>query len=92
AAALSYGVLQALRDTNIEIDGETVNLLDEVDMISSVSGGSFTAAYYGIYGDQIFEDYEETFLYHEVSKDLFSILLSPTYWFSYATRTDKATD
>ncbi|MEZ9242226.1 patatin-like phospholipase family protein [Vibrio splendidus] len=92
AAALSYGVLQALRDTNIEIDGETVNLLDEVDMISSVSGGSFTAAYYGIYGDQIFEDYEEAFLYHEVSKDLFSILLSPTYWFSYATRTDKATD
>lgn len=92
AAALSYGVLQALRDTNIEIDGETVNLLDEVDMISSVSGGSFTAAYYGIYGDQIFEDYEETFLYHEVSKDLFSILLSPSYWFSYATRTDKATD
>lgn len=92
AAALSYGVLQALRDTNIQIDGETVNLLDEVDMISSVSGGSFTAAYYGIYGDQIFEDYEEAFLYHEVSKDLFSILLSPTYWFSYATRTDKATD
>ncbi|PMM49030.1 patatin-like phospholipase family protein [Vibrio splendidus] len=92
AAALSYGVLQALRDTNIDIDGETINLLEEVDIISSVSGGSFTAAYYGLYGDKIFEDYEETFLYHEVSKDLLSILLSPTYWFSYATRTDKATD
>ncbi|MEZ9395452.1 patatin-like phospholipase family protein [Vibrio splendidus] len=92
AAALSYGVLQALRDTNMEIDGESINLLEEVDMISSVSGGSFTAAYYGLYGDKIFEDYEEAFLYHEVSKDLLSIVLSPTYWFSYATRTDKATD
>ncbi|MCX2757686.1 patatin-like phospholipase family protein [Vibrio sp. Sgm 22] len=92
AAALSYGVLQALRDTDIEIDGERINLLEEVDMISSVSGGSFTAAYYGLYGDKIFEDYEEAFLYHEVSEDLISILLSPSYWFSYATRTDKATD
>ncbi|MEZ9698375.1 patatin-like phospholipase family protein [Vibrio sp. 10N.261.46.E12] len=92
AAALSYGVLQALRNTDIEIDGERINLLEEVDMISSVSGGSFTAAYYGLYGDKIFEDYEEAFLYHEVSEDLISILLSPSYWFSYATRTDKATD
>ncbi|MFA0016633.1 patatin-like phospholipase family protein [Vibrio lentus] len=92
AAALSYGVLQALRDTDMEIDGERINLLEEVDMISAVSGGSFTAAYYGLYGDKIFEDYEEAFLYHEVSEDLISILLSPSYWFSYATRTDKATD
>lgn len=92
AAALSYGVLQALRDTDMEIDGERINLLEEVDMISAVSGGSFTAAYYGLYGEKIFEDYEEAFLYHEVSEDLISILLSPSYWFSYATRTDKATD
>ena len=92
AAALSYGVLQALRDTDMEIDGEHINLLEEVDMISSVSGGSFTAAYYGLYGNKIFEDYEDAFLYHKVSEDLISILLSPSYWFSYATRTDKATD
>lgn len=39
AAALSYGVLQALRDTDMEIDGQHINLLEEVDMISSVSGG-----------------------------------------------------
>lgn len=28
-------------------------------MISSVSGGSFTSAYYGLYGDKIFTDYEQ---------------------------------
>ena len=44
AAALAYAVLQELRDTEITRAGERVRLLDEVDIISSVSGGSFTAA------------------------------------------------
>ena len=43
AAAVSYGVMQELRDTLIEAKGEQVRLLDEVDTISSVSGGSFTS-------------------------------------------------
>ena len=42
AAALSYGVLQELRDTSIGQGETTRRLLDEVDTISSVSGGSFT--------------------------------------------------
>ena len=48
AASLSYGVLKELRKQN---------LLEEIDVISSVSGGSFTSAYYGLYGEQIFEDF-----------------------------------
>ncbi|GEA50784.1 lipoprotein [Vibrio inusitatus NBRC 102082] len=92
AAALSYGVLEGLRDTTITIDGKYVNLLDEVDVISSVSGGSFTAAYYGLYGERTFEDYKEAFLYHEVTDDLASIFLSPVRWFSSKTRTREATD
>src|SRR5262245_63984032 len=44
AAALAYGVLEALRDTRIEWQGRKVSLLDEVDVISSISGGSFPAA------------------------------------------------
>lgn len=47
AAALTYGVLEELRDTHIVIDGGPRRLLDEIDIISSVSGGSFTSAYYG---------------------------------------------
>ena len=62
AAALSYGVLEKLRDTQIEWKGQTKSLLDEVDCISSVSGGSFTAAYYGLFGDRIFQDFEPRFL------------------------------
>jgi NTE family protein len=56
AAALAYGVLETLRDTPIKIDGKTARMLDEVDLISSVSGGSFTSAYYGLHGDGIFEE------------------------------------
>ncbi len=49
AAALSYGVLEELARTEIVWEGQRRRLLDEVDMISSVSGGSFTAAYYALY-------------------------------------------
>ena len=54
AAAFSYGVMEALRDTEIRWKGEKKALLDEVDIISSVSGGSFTAAYYALHGNGIF--------------------------------------
>ena len=61
-AAFSYGVLETLRDTKVLIDGRERRLLDEVDWISGVSGGSFTAAYYGLFRDRIFEDFEARFL------------------------------
>lgn len=62
AAALSYGVMQELRDTHVQMNGKEQRLLDAITVISSVSGGSFTSAYYGLYGDRIFVDYEERFL------------------------------
>ena len=51
AAALSYGVLKELRDTPVASGQGTIRLLDEIHTISSVSGGSFTSAYYGLHGD-----------------------------------------
>jgi len=80
AAALSYGVMQELRDTLIEQDGTTVRLLDEVDGISSVSGGSFTAAYYGLYRERLFEDYEDEFLRQGVQQALIKQLFNPMHW------------
>lgn len=64
AAALSYGVLEALRDTTFLDKGQKVSLLDNVSRISSVSGGSFTSAYYGLFGERIFRDFKEEFLYN----------------------------
>jgi NTE family protein len=94
AAALSYGVLEELRDTVVVVGGERKRLLDEVDVISSVSGGSFTSAYYGLYGDRIFEDFEERFLRRNVQKQLLLQLLRPKNWFrmmrTFFSRTELA--
>jgi NTE family protein len=94
AAAFSYGVLEELRDTQVVVRGEPRRLLDEVDLISSVSGGSFTSAYYGLYGDRIFEDFESRFLRRDIAKELTLTLLNPIDWFRMlspsVTRTDLA--
>ncbi len=90
AAALAYGVLEELRDTSVMIDGRPRRLLDEVDTISSVSGGSFTSAYYGLFGDRIFDDYEDVFLRRNVQGQLIRGLLNPLQWFSSTGRTEMA--
>ncbi len=96
AAALAYGVLEALRDTEIVIDGERLRLLDEVDAISGVSGGSFPAAYYGLFGDRIFEDFEQRFLKRNVQGALIRRVLNPIHWIALSTlslsRSDLASD
>ncbi len=75
AAALSYGALEELKDTHFQAYGQDIRLLDEVDRISSVSGGSFTSAYYGLFGDRIFEDFKDVFLYKDVQGDLSALIL-----------------
>ena len=82
AAAFSYGVLKGLRETMVTHKGGQIRLLDEVDLISSVSGGSFTAAYYGLYGGRIFDDFENRFLKHNVQGDLaIRTFVYPWNWF-----------
>lgn len=78
AAALAYGVLEALKDTELAASGEHRTMLGEIDMISSVSGGSVTAAYYGLFDQQIFTDFRGAFLERNVTSELTSILLTPT--------------
>lgn len=80
ASAMSYGILEVLRDDTINVNGQQRRLLDEVDIISSVSGGSFTAAYFGLFGDRIFEDFEEKFLNQNVQGHLKGKLFQPWIW------------
>ena len=77
AAALSYGVLEALRDTKIQWENQKISLLDEVDVISSISGGSFPAAYYALYGSRIFDEFPNRFLYRPIQSDLIKSALTP---------------
>lgn len=81
AAALAYGVLEELAKIEISQEGRKRSLLDEVDVISSVSGGSFTAAYYGLFGRRIFADFESRFLKKNIQKELYSQTLGPGNWF-----------
>lgn len=80
AAALAYGVLEALRDTSIEWQGRKLSLLDEVDVISSISGGSFPAAYYALRGKRMFDEFPEKFLYRPVQSDLIKLAIAPSSW------------
>jgi NTE family protein len=81
AAAFSYGLLEALRDTRLSKGGRELRLLDEVDLISGVSGGSFTAAYYGLFGDRIFQDFEQKFLKKNIQGELRNqIFFNPANW------------
>jgi len=85
AAALSYGVLEELAKTPIVWEGKRGRLLDEVDLISSVSGGSFTAVYYGLYGNRIFSDFESVFLKRNIQGRLVAPYFSPINWFRLAS-------
>jgi NTE family protein len=62
AAAFGLGVLQELKATRYEMDGRETTLLDEVGLISGVSGGSVLASYYAAFGDETFERFERDFL------------------------------
>ena len=80
AAAFAYGVLETMAEVTVRWEGRELRLLDEIDTISSVSGGSFTAAYYGLFGDRIFEDYADKFLYRDVQGKLTWSIFSPASW------------
>ncbi len=81
AAAFSYGALEFLRRTEVVgQQGQTVRLLDTVDIITGVSGGSFTALAYGLYGDRLFAEYEQRFLKRDVQGEIIARVLSPKNW------------
>jgi NTE family protein len=77
AAAFSYGVPAGLRRTNLVVDGQRRRLIDEVDAIAGVSGDSFTAFAYALYGDRLFSEYEQRFLKRDVQGALVARAANP---------------
>jgi len=92
AAAFSYGVMRQLKATQIEHKGQTESLLDEVDVISSVSGGSFTAAYYAAFKDGLFATFEERFLKQDIDNRLLKYTLAPWNLIRIISSTFNTTD
>jgi len=81
AAALAYGVLEQMRADEVQHDGRSHRLIEDIDGISSVSGGSITAAYIALHGDRLCRDFRTEFLEHDVERDLWwAVAASPRSW------------
>ncbi len=71
AAAFSFGVLHELDRTRVPgRAGTPMALLDRVDFVSGVSGGSVTAAYYGLKRREALADFRERFLLRDAEETL----------------------
>ena len=68
AAAFSYGVLTALDQT--PTPNRPTTLLDRVDFVTGVSGGSVLAAYYGLKKRQALADFKQRFLLRNAQAEL----------------------
>jgi NTE family protein len=69
AAAFSFGVLEELNRTRSGSAGART-LLDRVDFVSGVSGGSVTAAYFGLKKRAALSDFRERFLLRNAEEGL----------------------
>lgn len=78
AAALAYGVLEAMRETEVDIEVDSRSLFGELDVVSAVSGGSLTAAYLALHGDAMFPAFREKVLLRDLQSDFIRDLFSPT--------------
>ncbi|QIE44303.1 hypothetical protein G5B38_01440 [Pseudohalocynthiibacter aestuariivivens] len=67
ASAFGYGMLQELRATAHDQYGRD-GLLKHVNLVSGVSGGSVTAAYYGLHGPKGLDSYRERYLIQNAEK------------------------
>lgn len=81
AAALGYGVLEELDKQKIYSGGREKSLLEAVDLVYGVSGGSVLAAYFSLHGKETIPSFERRFLkqnfQRQVSKQVFSLANVP---------------
>ncbi len=76
SAALGYGVLEELARNKFEWNGKSERLFDEVDLVYGVSGGSILAAYYGLHGDGVLNEFNDKFLNLDFEDKVLSRVIS----------------
>ena len=103
SASFGYGALTGAHRTAVGDDkgGDGGHPFDkDIDVVSGVSGGSFTAAAFATHRDKLFpapggtDYYRDNFLAHDFFADLISIYLEPWHWQwmlpSYASQDELA--
>jgi len=76
ASAFAFGMLQELQATAREANGKD-GLLEHVGLVSGVSGGSVTAAYYGLHGPRGMSDYRDKYLIQNAEKYMSNSIMNP---------------
>jgi NTE family protein len=82
AAALAEAVLRDLRNTTyVAADGNRHDLAEDIRLVSSVSGGSVTAAWFGLHGADGLDDLRSRFLTRDNMHTLELDAADPITWF-----------
>ena len=77
AAAFGFGVLTAMQETRYHWNGADTTLLEAVDVVSGVSGGSIVAAYLAAHGIDGLPRFEQEFLRENFQYSLITQALRP---------------
>ncbi len=77
AAALAHAVMAQMADVPVHWQGSRRSLLDEVDVISAVSGGSLAAAYFALRPEGFVREFEQRVLAVDLQAALLARALSP---------------
>jgi len=80
SSAFGYGVLTAMREITVDFRDGRRRLTDEIDVVTGVSGGSFTASAFALKRDAMFETYKDEFLKYDLNAEIFGIYLMPWRW------------
>ncbi|MBL8779493.1 MAG: patatin-like phospholipase family protein [Alphaproteobacteria bacterium] len=80
SSAFGYGVLTALREITVDFGNGRRRLTDEIDVVTGVSGGSFTASTFALKRDAMFDTYKDEFLKYDLNGEIFGIYLMPWRW------------
>lgn len=77
AAAFGFGVLSAMQEIRFHWNGKDTTLLNTIDVVSGVSGGSMVAAYFAAFGIEGLPGFEDAFLRQNFQGSLLSLAMRP---------------
>lgn len=80
SSAFGYGALTALREITVDYGQGRRKLTEEIDVVTGVSGGSFTASAFALKRDALFTTYVSEFLKYDLNSDIFGLYLLPWRW------------
>ena len=80
AAAFGYGVLETLKKQQVKINGKSTNLLNTIDLVYGISGGSVLATYFGLHGEETIPLFKQNFLSLNLQKMMIGQVFSMANW------------